>query len=234
MSNMQYLSERAYPGRGIVMGVTPDGLHAAIAYFIMGRSSNSRNRNFEKTEDGIRTVPYDSSLVEDPSLILYHPVRKWGNSLIVTNGDQTDTILAFLQAGKSFEEALKTRCYEPDAPHFTTRISGMVTIEKGNARIQMNLLRKAKGSDTCLMDTYAYEAPALGEAYIIHTYADNTEPLPPFMGEPKSLSIPYDDIDAFTQAVWESLHDENRISLYTCFLPLNGKAAFERIVNRFS
>ncbi|MDL2217490.1 IMP cyclohydrolase [Christensenellaceae bacterium OttesenSCG-928-M15] len=234
MNTIPYLMERTYPGRGIILGITPDQKHAAAAYFIMGRSDNSRNRVFEKTEDGIRTFPYDVSRVKDPSLILYHPVRRWGNTLIVTNGDQTDTIAAFLKEGKSFEEALLTRTYEPDAPHYTTRISGLITMENGAPAFKLSLLRKAAGSDECRRDTYEYIDLKGGETKIIHTYAADVEPLPPFEGEPKTLEIAQNDIEAFANSVWNSLHSDNRISLYACFLPVEGGEAAQKIINRFS
>ena len=219
---IDYLSGRRYPGRGILFGVTADGAHAVASYFIMGRSVNSRNRIFVKTEDGILARPYDEALVTDPSLILYAPVRRCGEALIVSNGDQTDTICSFINNGGSFRSALFTRSYEPDAPHFTPRISGILQMENSHAQYMLSILRKDTATMDCLRNFYGYTAVPAGTGHIIHTYEEGFDPLKPFAGEPAQVLLPEGSVEQFTDALWNSLDVENRISLYVSFFPLFG------------
>ena len=230
----EILAESAYQGRGIVIGTTPDGKYAAVAYFIMGRSENSRNRVFNEEGDDVIIYPFDESKVEDPSLIIYAPVRTLGNKLIVTNGDQTDTIRDFVKEGKSFKEALETRCFEPDGPNWTPRISGMLTFKGkegeccsegtepcncGPFTYEMSILKSvdAEGSD-CARYTWSYPSvPGLG--HFIHTYQANENPLPTFQGEPRRVDIP-EDPDEFLMSIWNTLNEDNRISLYVRYTDL--------------
>ena len=207
-------------GRGIVIGKTADGKKAATAYFIMGRSENSRNRIFKEEGEDITIYPFDESKVEDPSLIIYHPIRKTGNKLIVTNGDQTDTIYDFVTAGKSFKEALETRQFEPDAPNFTPRISGMITFDANDFVYSMSILKSmdAEGSE-CARYTFDYK-PLKGLGHFIHTYECNGNPIPTFQGEPERVEIP-DDIDEFAENLWNNLNEDNKISLYVRYIDLN-------------
>lgn len=207
-----YISGNPYPGRGIIIGLNPDGKKAVFAYFITGRSANSRNRVFEEVDDDLMIKPFDESKVEDPSLIIYYPVRVYDKKIIITNGDQTDTVHKFLKEGKSFQQALATRSFEPDSPNWTPRISGIIDIERG-VRYCMSILKSAdsKGS-ACNRYFYEYEALA-GEGRFIHTYMTDGNPLPTFTGEPARVKIP-GDIDSFTEEIWNALNDENRISLY--------------------
>ena len=209
----------AYAGRGIVLGKTEDGKHAAVAYFIMGRSENSRNRVFTLKEGALFTEPFDASKVKDPSLIIYAALRVFENKLIVTNGDQTDTVYDFVKEGKGFSEALATREFEPDAPNFTPRISGMITFGEGDFTYEMSILKSvdAVGSD-CARYTYSYPARA-GLGHFIHTYVKDGNPLPTFQGEPERVSIP-NDMEAFAKDIWESLDEENKISLYVRYVSL--------------
>lgn len=229
-SMRERIENNEYVGRGIVIGKTKAGTKAAVAYFIMGRSENSRNRIF--TEQGSEVVihPYDASKVEDPSLIIYSPIRVCGNNLIVTNGDQTDTVYDYLMNGKSFEEALDTREFEPDAPNFTPRISGMLTFENGDFKYKMNILKSAdeKGS-ACNRFNFAYEAMS-GVGHFIHTYMQNGDPIPTFTGEPERVSVP-DDIDEFTEEIWNGLNKNNRISLYVRFVDLKDGSVENRMIN---
>ncbi|HWR22534.1 MAG TPA: IMP cyclohydrolase [Feifaniaceae bacterium] len=217
-----YLSGRRYPGRGVLFGIVPGGAYAAASYFIMGRSSNSRNRVFEKTEDGAMARAYDAKLVSDPSLILYAPVRFCGGALVVTNGDQTDTICSYLNNGGSFRSALLTRRYEPDAPHFTPRISGILRVQNGRAHYTLSILRKAPAAMDCLRDFYEYADCPAGTGHFIHTYEEGPDPLRTFAGEPRPVLLPEGPIGRFAETLWNSLDPENRISLYVCFLPLDG------------
>ena len=221
-----------YVGRGIVTGCTEDGTCAAIAYFIMGRSQNSRNRIFTMKNGELFTEPFDASQVQDPSLIIYAAVRSFENSLIVTNGDQTDTILEGLRNGKSFSEALETRCFEPDGPNFTPRISSMLTFGKeGSFRYQMSILKSvdAEGTD-CARYTFSYpDKPGLG--HFIHTYVTDGNPIPTFQGEPERVKVG-NDIDVFTDSIWSSLNEENKISLYVRYVDLETGAAEERLINK--
>ena len=219
-----------YPGRGIVLGRTADGKSSVAVYFIMGRSANSRNRIFAEEPDGIRTQAADPAKMEDPSLIIYHPVRQMGRGLIVTNGDQTDTILEFLKQGLPMEQALRTRAFEPDGPNWTPRISGMV--EK-NGDYRLSILKSADGDENSTRRYFfEYTAPRAGEGHFIHTYEHDGNPIPSFKGEPKSVELPYACINCFTEALWNSLNEDNKVSLYTCFINLETGERTERIVNK--
>jgi len=227
----QLLSTNPYPGRGIVIGKSKDGKHAAIAYFIMGRSVNSRNRIFEATEDGIRTKAYDESKLSDPSLIIYHPVRRLGNQLIVTNGDQTDTIRDGLAAGKSFSQSLVTRCFEPDGPNWTPRISGLVNFTEGGFNYSMSILKSADAEGSaCNRFTYDYEAIS-GLGHFIHTYVTDGNPIPTFQGEPERVAIGC-CAKEFTEMVWNSLNADNKISLYTNWIDLTTGEETVTIINK--
>ena len=229
------LSERLegnrYPGRGIVIGKTPDGKKAAIAYFIMGRSANSRNRVFTEKNGEIFTEPFDASKVEDPSLIIYAAVRSYENKLIVTNGNQTDTIYDGLAAGKSFSQALTSREFEPDAPNLTPRISGMLTFEGNDFTYEMSILKSGDAAGTfCNRYTFSYGACA-GLGHFLHTYVCDGNPIPTFQGEPERVVMD-DDIDAFTTDLWNALDAENRISLYVRYTDLETGEAQSRMVNK--
>ena len=232
-SNLKEALQRStYPGRGIVIGVSEDGKYAVTAYFIMGRSSNSRNRVFVEDGEGIRTQAFDPSKMEDPSLIIYAPVRVLGENTIVTNGDQTDTIYEGLKKGRTFEEALRSRCFEPDAPNYTPRISGLLHVTKEGFSYDMSILKSDEGDPSgCLRFTFSYENPAAGSGHFIHTYARNEEPLPSFEGEPESVSI-NGDIDAFTQEVWSSLDEDNKVSLFVRFIDIKDGTYRTRILNK--
>ena len=219
-----------YPGRGIVLGRTADGKSSVAVYFIMGRSANSRNRIFAEEPDGIRTQAADPAKMEDPSLIIYHPVRQMGRGLIVTNGDQTDTILEFLERGLPMEQALRTREFEPDGPNWTPRISGLLSPD---GSYKLSILKSADGTGTlCLRQTFEYPGQA-GVGHFLHTYAGDGSPLPSFAGEPEQVAIG-GDIDEFTDAVWNSLDEANRISLFVRFTDLKTRAFQQRIVNKYS
>ncbi len=225
------LSENAYPGRGIVVGMSRDRKYAVTAYFIMGRSENSRNRIFVEEGNDVTIYPFDASKVEDPSLIIYSPVRVYENNLIVTNGDQTDTVYDGLVAGKSFSCALSTRCFEPDAPNFTPRISAMLTFAEKRFTYEMSILKSADpGGTACNRFTYSY-SPIPGIGHFLHTYESDGSPLPTFYGEPERVSIP-SDIDAFTDMIWSSLHPENKISLYVRFVSLEDGKIMCRLINK--
>ena len=226
------LSTNSYPGRGIVIGKSADGRYAVTAYFIMGRSENSRNRVFVTEGEGIRTEAFDPSKLVDPSLIIYAPVRVLGNATIVTNGDQTDTIYEGLEKGLTFEQSLRTREYEPDGPNYTPRISGIMHIEDGSYNYAMSILKSNNGNpDSCHRYTFAYEKPAAGEGHFIHTYMHDGNPLPSFEGEPKLVSIP-DDMDAFTELLWENLNPDNKVSLFVRYIDIATKETRSRIVNK--
>ena len=229
MSMQARLEGNTYPGRGIVLGVTPDGKNAVAAYFIMGRSVNSRNRIFVQETDGIRTEAYDPSKMVDPSLIIYHPVREIGQGLIVTNGDQTDTIWEFLARGESWEAALRTRKFEHDGPNWTPRISGLQAMD---GSYKMSIL-KAADPEGSACARFFYEYPALaGLGHFIHTYVCDGNPvIPTFQGEPERVSIP-NDIDAFTQELWTSLNEDNKISLFVRYTNLETKTYEQRIINK--
>lgn len=227
----QELKSISYPGRGIIIGRSADGKHAVIAYFIMGRSENSRNRVFLPTVDGIRTEAYDPSKMTDPHLIIYSPVRISGKTTIVTNGDQTDTIYDLMKEGKTFEEALRTREYEDDAPNFTPRISGIVCNECGD--YSMSILKSADGNPDCRERfTYSYEKPLAGTGHFIHTYIGDGDPLPSFEGEPKLVDMTDLDIDSFTDMLWDSLNEDNKVSLFVRYIEIGSGASDTRIVNK--
>ena len=219
-----------YPGRGIVLGQTADGKSSVAAYFIMGRSANSRNRIFAEEPDGIRTEAADPAKMEDPSLIIYHPVRQMGRGLIVTNGDQTDTILEFLERGLPMEQALRTREFEPDGPNWTPRISGLLSPD---GSYKLSILKSADESGTrCLRQTFEYPGQA-GVGHFLHTYAGDGSPLPSFAGEPEQVAVE-GGIDALTAAVWDALDQDNKISLFVRFTDLETYTFQQRIVNKYS
>lgn len=215
------LKENAYPGRGIIIGKSKDGKSAVTAYFIMGRSENSRNRVFTRDGEGLRTEAFDPSKLVDPSLIIYSPVRVLGNKTIVTNGDQTDTIYELMNNQQTFEQALRTREFEPDAPNYTPRISGIIKLKDDKTfNYAMSILKSANGNpDSCQRYTFSYSTPVNGEGHFIHTYKGDGNPLPSFEGEPKLISIP-DDIDEFTSLLWESLNEDNKVSLFVRYIDL--------------
>lgn len=232
LSLEQELKNNAYPGRGIVIGRSMDGKKAVTAYFIMGRSSNSRNRVFAAEGEGIRTEAFDASKLEDPSLIIYAPVRVLGTRTIVTNGDQTDTIYDGLKAGMTFEQSLRNREFEPDVPNYTPRISGVMEVENGEYHYAMSILKSNNGSpDSCSRYTFAYETPAAGEGHFIHTYMHDGNPLPSFEGEPKLVEID-GSIDEFAKMVWESLNEENKVSLFVRYIDIETGEYETRIVNK--
>ena len=224
------LGANSYPGRGIVIGCTEDGKHAAFAYFIMGRSENSRNRVFVEKENELVIYPYDESKVEDPSLIIYSPVKRVWNKWIVTNGDQTDTVEAALLAGDSFENALEKREFEPDAPNFTPRISGLIDLEN-KFRYKLSILKSADGQGSaCNRYTFSYE-PLDGLGHFIHTYNSDGNPIPTFTGEPERVAVP-SDLDAFADGLWNSLNAANKIALYVGFIDLKTLRVKTRLFNK--
>ena len=222
-----------YPGRGIVLGLDSDGGHAVIAYFIMGRSENSRNRVFIEKDGGIVTEAFDPAKLADPSLIIYAPVRVCaGGVTVVTNGDQTDTVAEHLERGKSFEEALRTRTFEPDAPNYTPRISGMLEVRDGRGRYRLAILKACNGDpDSPQRFFFEYPAPKTGEGHFLHTYVTDGDPLPSYEGEPKRVSIA-GSLEAFSAALWESLNANNRVSLFVRFLDLKTGETQTRILNK--
>ena len=226
------LKENAYPGRGIVIGRSADGTKAVTAYFIMGRSENSRNRVFVEEGEGIRTQAFDPAKLSDPSLIIYAPVRVLGNKTIVTNGDQTDTIYEEMDRQLTFEQSLRTREFEPDAPNYTPRISGVLHVENGKFNYGMSILKSNNGNpQACNRYTFAYENAVAGEGHFIHTYQCDGNPLPSFEGEPKLVAIP-DDIDGFTSLLWESLNEDNKVSLFVRYIDIATGNYETRIVNK--
>lgn len=229
MTMKERLTGNTYPGRGIVLGVTPDGTQAVAAYFIMGRSVNSRNRVFVPEPDGIRTEAYDPALMKDPHLIIYYPVRQVGQGLIVTNGDQTDTIWEYLVRGESWEAALRTRQFEDDDPNWTPRISGL---QAGDGSYKMSIL-KAADAEGSVCARFFWEYPAIpGLGHFLHTYVcDGSPVIPTFQGEPERVSIP-NDIEAFTKELWESLDENNKISLFVRYSDLKTGATAQRIINK--
>ena len=232
LSLEQELKNNAYPGRGIVIGKSEDGTKAVAAYFIMGRSENSRNRVFVEDGEGIRTQAFDPAKLTDPSLIIYAPVRVLGNKTIVTNGDQTDTIYDGMDHQLTFEQSLRTREFEPDAPNYTPRISGIMHIENGSYTYAMSILKSNHGDpDSCQRFTFAYENPKAGEGHFIHTYQCDGNPLPSFSGEPKPVAIP-NDIEAFTELLWSSLNEDNKVSLFVRFIDIASGKYETRIVNK--
>ena len=232
ISLMQDLKQNSYPGRGIVLGRSEDGTRAVIAYFIMGRSTNSRNRIFVEDGAGIRTQAFDPSKMVDPSLIIYSPVRVLGNTTIVTNGDQTDTIYEGLEKGLTFEQSLRSRTFEPDGPNFTPRISGEIVLADGGFTYDMSILKSNNGDpEETLRFTFSYDCPKAGEGHFIHTYQGDGSPLPSFEGEPVPVEIS-GDIDSFTKAVWENLNEDNKVSLFVRFIDPKDGSCESRIVNR--
>lgn len=227
----ELIKDNAYVGRGIVIGKTPDEKKACVAYFIMGRSNNSRNRVFVEKDEEVIIHPFDASKVEDPSLIIYSPIRKYGNYLIVTNGNQTDTVYDGLAAGKSFTEALKSREFEPDAPNFTPRISGILNFADGDFSYEMSILKSADAEGTaCNRFTYSYASLA-GLGHFLHTYICDGNPIPTFCGEPERVAID-NDISKFTSALWEALNEENKISLYVRYIDLESGKVENRMINK--
>lgn len=227
----ELLKDNVYPGRGIVIGKTSDGTKAVAAYFIMGRSENSRNRIFTEKDGEVFTEPYDAAKVSDPSLIIYAAVRSLENHLVVTNGNQTDTVIDGLRAGKGFSESLESREFEPDGPNFTPRISGMLTFGEGDFTYQMSILKSAdaKGS-ACNRFTYSY-SPLNGLGHFIHTYVCDGNPIPTFQGEPERMAV-CDDIDEMTDRLWNALNEQNKISLYVRYIDLKTGTADSRLVNK--
>ncbi|MEE1078093.1 MAG: IMP cyclohydrolase [Agathobacter sp.] len=233
MSLKEELSATSYPGRGIVIGRSKDGKKAVTAYFIMGRSENSRNRVFVEDGEGIRTQAFDPSKLSDPSLIIYAPVRVLGNKTIVTNGDQTDTVYDLMKEGQTFEQSLMTREFEPDAPNFTPRISGLMNVENGSYDYAMSILKSNNGNpDSCNRYTFTYSNPIAGEGHFIHTYMGDGNPLPSYEGEPTWVEIGNEDIDTFTKLVWENLNEENKVSLFVRYIDIETGKYESRIVNK--
>ena len=225
------INGNSYVGRGIVIGKTADGKKAATAYFIMGRSENSRNRIFTENGDDVTIYPYDESKVSDPSLIIYSPIRKYNNSLVVTNGDQTDTVVEGLMNGKCFYESLKAREFEPDFPNFTPRISGIINFDGNAFDYEMSILKSEnEAGDACARYTYSYR-PLNGLGHFIHTYVCDGNPIPTFVGEPERVSVP-NDIDELTKDIWENLDENNKISLYVRYVDLETGAVENRMINK--
>ena len=232
LSIEQELKSNSYPGRGIILGRSLDGTKAVAAYFIMGRSENSRNRVFVTEGEGIRTQAFDPSKLTDPSLIIYAPVRVLGNKTIVTNGDQTDTIYEGMDRQMTFEQSLRCREFEPDGPNYTPRISGVMHIENGNYSYAMSILKSDNGNpDACLRYTFAYEKAIPGEGRFIHTYKCDGNPLPSFEGEPKLVQIP-NDMKEFTDLLWNSLNEENKVSLFVRYIDIATGKYETTIVNK--
>lgn len=232
LSIEQELKSNSYPGRGIIIGKSPDGKKAVTAYFIMGRSENSRNRVFVEDGEGIRTQAFDPSKLTDPSLIIYAPVRVLGNKTIVTNGDQTDTIYEGMDKQLTFEQSLRSREFEPDGPNYTPRISGVMHIENGNFNYAMSILKSNNGNpDSCNRYTFAYENPAAGEAHFIHTYMHDGTPLPSFEGEPKLVEA-LDNMEEFADLLWNSLNEENKVSLFVRYIDIETGNYETKIVNK--
>lgn len=226
------LQENSYPGRGIIIGRSEDGTKAVAAYFIMGRSVNSRNRIFVEDGEGIRTQAFDESKLTDPSLIIYAPVRVLGNKTIVTNGDQTDTIYEGMDRQMTFEQSLRSREFEPDGPNYTPRISGIMHVENGGYSYAMSILKSNNGSpESCNRFTFAYENAAPGEGHFIHTYMHDGDPLPSFEGEPKLVSIP-DDMNTFTNMLWDSLNEDNKVSLFVRYIDIATGTYETKIINK--
>lgn len=235
MKAVQAVGQTTYPGRGIIVGKSRDGQRAVMAYFIMGRSVNSRNRVFVEQPDGIRTQAFDPSKMEDPSLIIYAPVRTFENRMIITNGDQTDTIYDFLKKGDSFENALKTRCFEPDAPNFTPRVSAMVTFEASDFKLDMSILRAGdeKGS-VCHRVHWDFESLQPGEGYFLHTYRQDGNPIPSFTGDPEKVEICDCGADCIAENLWKGLNEDNRVSLWVQTRDLTTQQTQTCIINRHS
>ena len=226
-----YLQDNPYPGRGIMLGRSADSKYAVIAYFIMGRSENSRNRVFEETEDGIRTKAFDESKMTDPSLIIYHPVRRMDNGItIVTNGDQTDTIRDNILAGHCYRHALNTRTFEPDGPNYTPRISGVV---KPNGSYDLSILKSLDGDPACACRYfYEYDAPKAGVGHFIHTYESDGSPLPSFEGEPRRVSVTAPDAETLAEELWLALNEDNKVSLFVRYIDLETGEDETSIINK--
>ena len=228
----QELKENTYPGRGIIVGKSQDGKSAVCAYFIMGRSANSRNRVFVEDGNGIRTKAFDESKLEDPSLIIYAPVRVLGNKTIVTNGDQTDTIYELMNKQMTFEQALRTREFEPDSPNYTPRISSVMKVSNGDYNYAISILKSADGDpSSCQRYSFAYSNPINGIGHFIHTYKCDGNPLPSFEGEPKKVEIP-NCIDEFSKMIWESLNEDNKVSLFVRYIDIKSGKTESRIINK--
>lgn len=228
----QELKENTYPGRGIIVGKSQDGKSAVCAYFIMGRSANSRNRVFVEDGNGIRTKAFDESKLEDPSLIIYAPVRVLGNKTIVTNGDQTDTIYELMNKQMTFEQALRTREFEPDSPNYTPRISSVMKVSDGDYNYAISILKSADGDpSSCQRYSFAYSNPINGIGHFIHTYKCDGNPLPSFEGEPKKVEIP-NCIDEFSNMIWESLNEDNKVSLFVRYIDIKSGKTESRIINK--
>ena len=233
MNNLDFnalLASHPYPGRGIMLGRSADNKKAVIAYFIMGRSVNSRNRVFETTADGIRTKAFDESKMTDPSLIIYHPVRTVGNTTIVTNGDQTDTIRDGLLAGEVFAQSLRKRTFEPDAPNYTPRISGIL---HGNGSYALSILKSADGNPASTRrQFFGYEEPLAGQGHFIHTYQENADPLPAFQGEPRQVAVNAPDAETLAKEIWANLNEDNKVSLFVRYIDLETQACDTVIINK--
>ena len=233
MNNLDFnalLASHPYPGRGIMLGRSADNKKAVIAYFIMGRSVNSRNRVFETTADGIRTKAFDESKMTDPSLIIYHPVRTVGNTTIVTNGDQTDTIRDGLLAGEVFAQSLRKRTFEPDAPNYTPRISGIL---HGNGSYALSILKSADGNPASTRrQFFGYEEPLAGQGHFIHTYQENADPLPAFQGEPRQVAVTAPDAATLAKEIWANLNEDNKVSLFVRYIDLETQACDTVIINK--
>ena len=229
------VNENAYPGRGIVLGLAPSGKKALIAYFIMGRSANSRNRVFDPVPEigGIRTLAADPAKLEDPSLIIYNPVRTVANAHIVTNGDQTDTVYEFMARGERFEDALRTRTFEPDGPNWTPRISGVVELADGACSYKLSILKSADGNgESCRRYFYEYPQPLAGEGHFIHTYKCDGNPIPSFEGEPEKVAIP-EEVEQLASELWENLNPENKVSLFVRGIDLATGETEDVIINKY-
>jgi Archaeal IMP cyclohydrolase len=232
LSIEEELSKNPYPGRGIILGRSADGSKAVVAYFIMGRSENSRNRIFVEDGEGLRTEAFDETKLTDPSLIIYAPIKILGTKLIVSNGDQTDTIYKGLDNQLTFEQALRTRKFEPDAPNYTPRISGIVRFQEDRCNYALSILKKNPGEGaSCNRYIFAYENPVPGEGHFIHTYKNDSEPLPSFEGEPKRIALT-EDIDEFTITLWDSLNADNKVSLFVRYIDIETKESETRIINK--
>lgn len=227
------LESQSYHGRGIIIGKSPDGRYAVTAYFIMGRSVNSRNRVFVAEGDALRTKAFDESKMTDPHLIIYYPVRVLGNKTIVTNGDQTDTVYELMDRQMTFEQALRTREFEDDKPNFTPRISGIIRLDDKGMNFAMSIIKSAEGDDSsCERFTFAYSTPKAGVAKFIHTYSGEGNPLPSFEGEPKTLLLPDANIDELTELIWNSLNEDNKVSLFVRYIDIETGKHETRIVNK--
>lgn len=232
ISLAQELRENSYPGRGIILGRSEDGTKAAAAYFIMGRSENSRNRIFVEDGEGIRTQAFDPSKLTDPSLIIYAPVRVLGNKTIVTNGDQTDTVYERMEKGQTFEQALRAREFEPDGPNYTPRISGLMEIENGSYSFSLSILKSNNGDPAaCIRNTFSYENCLAGEGRFIHTYRCDGNPLPSFEGEPKLVAIP-NDMEKFANMLWMNLNEENKVSLFVRYIDIKTGSYETKMINK--